>query len=149
MRFANAIGVIKLITLILYVSYLTAHIKSNLYSIAITGLVVLGGHTAVKDPKLNFRNAFEGSASASAYGATNAFMKVMFSYAGYENAFNVVNEVKVCLHYLIDTEKADLIEPHQNIAMECPVISPTHSHSIHPSHDRILCRSFERGDPQL
>lgn len=66
-------------------------------SIGITGLVVLGGHTSVEDPKRNFRNAFEGSSSASVYGATNAFVKVMFSYAGFENAFNVVNEVKVCL----------------------------------------------------
>lgn len=66
-------------------------------SIGITGLVVLGGHTSVEDPLRNFRSAFEGSSSASVYGATNAFVKVMFSYAGFENAFNVVNEVKVYL----------------------------------------------------
>lgn len=58
-------------------------------------MVVLGGHTSVKDPKANFRNAFDGSDAATAYGATNALTKVWFSYAGYENAFNVVNEVRV------------------------------------------------------
>ncbi|KAF9240524.1 hypothetical protein LCP9604111_8699 [Penicillium roqueforti] len=79
LRLANAIGLVKLLTLVF---------------IAITGLVVLGGHTSVKDPKANFRSAFEGSNAATAYGATNALTKVWFSFAGYENAFNVVNEVK-------------------------------------------------------
>ncbi|KAB8071834.1 amino acid permease-domain-containing protein [Aspergillus leporis] len=79
LRLANAIGFIKLVTLIF---------------IGISGLVVLGGHTSVKDPTLNFRNAFAGSSSATVYGATNALVRVMFSYQGYENAFNVVNEVK-------------------------------------------------------
>jgi hypothetical protein len=69
--------------------------QSSLVSIGITGLVVLGGHTKIEDPKANFRDAFAGSSSASVYGATNALVKVAFSYAGFENAFNVVNEVKV------------------------------------------------------
>ncbi|KAF2122403.1 amino acid permease-domain-containing protein [Lophiotrema nucula] len=76
-RLSNGIGIVKLLTLIF---------------IAITGWVVLGGHTKVKDPNVNFRNAFAGQATA--YGATNAMYKIIFSYAGYENAFNVVNEVK-------------------------------------------------------
>lgn len=59
-------------------------------------MVVLGGHTSVKDPKANFRNAFDGTDAATVYGTTNALTKVWFSYAGYENAFNVVNEVRVC-----------------------------------------------------
>ncbi|KAF7159607.1 hypothetical protein CNMCM5623_004987 [Aspergillus felis] len=79
LRFANAVGFVKLVTLVF---------------IGIAGLVVLGGHTKVEDPKANFRDAFEGSSSASVYGATNALVKVAFSYAGFENAFNVVNEVK-------------------------------------------------------
>ena len=49
----------------------------------------------MKDPLVNFRDAFSGTSGASVYGATNALVKVMFSYAGYENARNVVNEVKV------------------------------------------------------
>ena len=65
----------------------------TLLLITITGFVVLGGHTSVEEPTLNFHDAFEGKATA--YGLTNALYKIIFSYAGYENAFNVVNEVKV------------------------------------------------------
>ncbi|OJK04648.1 hypothetical protein ASPACDRAFT_21029 [Aspergillus aculeatus ATCC 16872] len=79
LRLTDAIGFVKTITLIF---------------IGITGLVVLGGHTSVKDPTVNFRDAFAGTSEASVYGATNALVKVMFSYAGYSNACNVANEVK-------------------------------------------------------
>ena len=76
-QLSNGIGIVKLLTLIF---------------IAITGLVVLGGHTKVHDPQQNYRHSFAGHATA--YGATNALYKIVFSYAGYENAFNVVNEIK-------------------------------------------------------
>ncbi|KAB5517455.1 amino acid permease-domain-containing protein [Coniochaeta sp. 2T2.1] len=76
-RFSNAVGMVKVLTLVF---------------IAITGLVVLGGHTKVADPTANFREPFEGKATP--YGLTNALVKIIFSYAGYENAFNVVNEVR-------------------------------------------------------
>ncbi len=75
---SNAVGAVKLITLVF---------------ISITGLVVLGGHTKVADPHANFVNSFDGKATP--YGITNALYKIIFSYAGFENAFNVVNEVKV------------------------------------------------------
>jgi amino acid transporter len=75
---SNGIGIVKLITLIF---------------VGITGLVVLGGHTRVHDPYANFRHSFH-SEGTTAYGVTNALYKIYFSYAGYENAFNVVNEVK-------------------------------------------------------
>ncbi|KAL2872717.1 high affinity methionine permease [Aspergillus lucknowensis] len=79
-QLSNLIGWIKLITLIF---------------IAISGLVVLGGNvSSIPDPTLNFRNAFDGTSTASVYGATSALINVMFSYTGYENAFNLVNEVK-------------------------------------------------------
>jgi hypothetical protein len=58
-------------------------------------LVILGGHTRVPDPNINWRNAWEGSSEASAYGATNAMVKIIFSYAGYVNAFGLVNEIQV------------------------------------------------------
>lgn len=48
----------------------------------------------MKNPAANFKNAFSGSSEATPYGATNALMKVIYSYVGYANAFNVVNEVK-------------------------------------------------------
>ncbi|KAF2659756.1 amino acid transporter [Lophiostoma macrostomum CBS 122681] len=74
---SNGIGMVKVLTLVF---------------IAITGFVVLGGHTKVTDPELNFHHSFAGTATA--YGATNAMYKIVFSYAGFENAFNVVNEVR-------------------------------------------------------
>ncbi|KAI2475752.1 High affinity methionine permease [Pyrenophora tritici-repentis] len=74
---SNVIGAVKLITLVF---------------ISVLGLVVLGGHTKVDNPSVRFRDAFEGSPSA--YGVTNAMYKIIFAYAGYENAFNVVNEVR-------------------------------------------------------
>ncbi|KAJ0359941.1 hypothetical protein COL26b_014223 [Colletotrichum chrysophilum] len=76
-QFSNGVGAVKLLTLVF---------------IAITGLVVLGGHTKVPEPHANFENSFDGQATA--YGLTNALYRIIFSYAGFENAFNVVNEVK-------------------------------------------------------
>lgn len=77
-RLSNAIGIVKLLTLIF---------------VAVTGLVVLGGHTSVPNPTANFQGAFD-STTTSAYGVTSALVKIIFSYKGFENAFNVVNEVK-------------------------------------------------------
>jgi amino acid transporter len=79
-RLNIGIGIIKLLTLIF---------------ISVTGWVVLAGRTSVPDPHANFANSFEGTATP--YGLTNSLVKIIFSYAGYENAFNVVNEVKVSL----------------------------------------------------
>ncbi|CAA7267087.1 unnamed protein product [Cyclocybe aegerita] len=78
LRLSNAIGVVKVTVLIF---------------IAVTGFVVLGGHTRVEDPHANFRNAFEGTTS-NGNGLATALVKVNFAYAGYENAFNVLNEVR-------------------------------------------------------
>lgn len=78
---SNGIGVIK-VTLLLF--------------IIITGFVILGGGTKVEDPKANFRDSFAGTGTASAYGLTNALYRIIFSYGGYNNAFNVANEIKVC-----------------------------------------------------
>ncbi|KAK4110176.1 hypothetical protein N656DRAFT_714456 [Canariomyces notabilis] len=76
--FSNGIGIVKVLTLVF---------------ISIAGLVVLGGNVSrVPNPRANFIDAFEGRATP--YGLTNALYKIVFSYAGYENAFNVVNEVR-------------------------------------------------------
>lgn len=75
---SNGIGIVKLLTLLF---------------ISITGLVVLGGHTKVQDPNVNFKQPFTGKITP--YGATTALYRIIFPYAGYENSFNVVNEVKV------------------------------------------------------
>lgn len=58
----------------------------------ITGLVVLGGHTKVP-PTNNFKNAFEGTTS-SGFFLANALVNITYSYMGWENAFNVLAEVK-------------------------------------------------------
>ncbi|KAF8972118.1 high affinity methionine permease [Flammula alnicola] len=79
LRLSNVVGFVKLIALIF---------------IAITGLVVLGGHTRVKDPHANFRNSFAGTTS-NGNGLATALIKVNFAYAGFENAFNIINEVRV------------------------------------------------------
>ena len=47
------------------------------------------------DPTANFRDAFEGETSG--YGLTNALVKIIFAYSGFQNAFNVVNEVKASI----------------------------------------------------
>lgn len=79
---SNAIGIVKVLTLVF---------------IGLTGLVCLGGHTRVADPTRNFRNAFthfDGGVAPEPYGLTNALYRIIFSYSGYANAFNVVNEVR-------------------------------------------------------
>ena len=80
--FSNGVGGVKVCTLLFVI---------------ITGFVVLGGKTSVESPTANFKDAWSGSSTASAYGMTIALYRVIFSYGGYNNAFNVVNEVKVCL----------------------------------------------------
>lgn len=75
-KLSNGFGIVKVLTLIF---------------ISITGLVVLGGHTRAHTN--NFEKSFQ-STSTTPYGLTNALVKIIFSYGGYENAFNVVNETK-------------------------------------------------------
>ncbi|KAF4936127.1 High-affinity methionine permease [Colletotrichum fructicola] len=77
--FSNGVGIVKICTLLFVI---------------ITGFVVLGGHTEVQDPTANFKDAWSGSSSATAYGMTTALYRIIFSYGGYNNAFNVANEVK-------------------------------------------------------
>ncbi|KAG8156440.1 hypothetical protein KVR01_013674 [Diaporthe batatas] len=76
---SNAIGLVKICTLLFVI---------------ITGFVVLGGNTKIENPTANFKNAFQGTENATAYGLTNALYRIIFSYGGYNNAFNVANEVK-------------------------------------------------------
>ncbi|KAI5863700.1 amino acid transporter [Durotheca rogersii] len=75
----NFLGVLKIITLIFT---------------SITGLVVLGGNLShIPDPGANFRNAFEGT-TTNGNDLAVALVNILFSYAGYTNAFNLVNEIK-------------------------------------------------------
>ncbi|BCS23659.1 uncharacterized protein APUU_40103A [Aspergillus puulaauensis] len=77
--FSNAVGIVKICTLLF---------------IILTGFVVLGGNTKVENPTANFHDAWSGSSTASAYGFTTALYRIIFSYGGYNNAFNVANEIK-------------------------------------------------------
>ncbi|KAI1097552.1 amino acid transporter [Jackrogersella minutella] len=75
----NILGFVKLVTLLF---------------ISITGLVVLGGNvSSVPDPKVNYRNAFEGT-TTNGNDLAVALVNIVFSYTGFANAFNVVNEIK-------------------------------------------------------
>lgn len=63
-------------------------------SISITGLVVLGGNVShIPDPGVNFRNSFEGT-TTNGNDLAVALVNIVFAYAGYSNAFNLVNEIK-------------------------------------------------------
>ncbi|CAI7654903.1 unnamed protein product [Penicillium glandicola] len=77
--FSNAVGIVKICTLLFVI---------------VTGFVVLGGKTKVENPKANFQDVWSGSSTATAYGFTTALYRIIFSYGGYNNAFNVANEVK-------------------------------------------------------
>ncbi|OBZ67639.1 High-affinity methionine permease [Grifola frondosa] len=74
----NALGVFKIVILLFVV---------------VTGWVVLSGHTHIKDPHVNFRNAFAGSSHSSNDYATATF-KVLFTYAGWSNVNYVMNNVR-------------------------------------------------------
>ncbi|KAJ3758156.1 high affinity methionine permease [Lentinula raphanica] len=79
LRFSNAIGMIKVLALVL---------------IAITGLVVLcGGVSHVPNPGANFSQPFLGT-SNNINGLVSALLKIRFSYVGWESVFSMVNEVK-------------------------------------------------------
>ncbi|KAG7132932.1 High-affinity methionine permease like protein [Verticillium longisporum] len=76
---SNVIGGLKIITLVF---------------ISITGLVILGGNVdRVPGPHRNFRNAFDGT-TQNGNDLANSLVSIVFSYTGYSNAFNLVNEIQ-------------------------------------------------------
>ncbi|KAF7328429.1 Amino acid transporter-like protein [Mycena venus] len=78
LRFVNLVGFMKTVTLVF---------------ISITGFVILGGHTRVKDPHANFHDSFKGSTS-SGNAIANALVKINFAFSGYTNSINLINEVE-------------------------------------------------------
>ena len=62
--------------------------------ISITGWVALGGGLKDGYQSHNFRNAFEGTETATAYGIVNALYSVIWSFVGYSNVNYALGEVK-------------------------------------------------------
>lgn len=83
------------------------------------------------------------------YGATNALVKVAFSYAGFENAFNVVNEVKVGHAWIFRYAILISAESCQNVAMERAALPPARSNPIHARQHRLFLRRIKGRDPRL
>ncbi|KAF1846367.1 high-affinity methionine permease [Cucurbitaria berberidis CBS 394.84] len=83
-RLMNVISAVKLVILLF---------------IVITGFAVLGGGTRVKEPRANFNNSFD-HISNNGNDIVNALVSINFAYKGYENAFNVVAEIKNPFHSL-------------------------------------------------
>lgn len=123
---SNAIGVVKIVTLLFVI---------------VTGFVILGGNTKIENPTANFKNSFDGTGTASAYGLTNALYRIIFSYGGYNNAFNVVNEVKVwCLaaQHPSSTQANFFLEPCQ-VPAEVRLPGSLYCiHTLHPCQRGIL-----------
>lgn len=129
---SNAIGIVKVALLVF---------------IIIAGFVVLGGGTRVQDPRANFHNSFDGTRSASAYGLTIALYRIIYSYGGYNNAFNVANEIKVghivyiCLTYsctLLMLLKNN-VEPHSGPQKERLHRPDYRLRAVH-AHKRLVVR---------
>ncbi|TLD09297.1 uncharacterized protein PgNI_07084 [Pyricularia grisea] len=95
---AGYTAVVVLLTLSNRVSYWVINVMgvvkiTTLAFISVAGLAVLGGRVpAIPDPIANFRDPFSGTATA--YGLTNALVKIIFSYAGSGNGINVQGELK-------------------------------------------------------
>ncbi|KAF2105051.1 high affinity methionine permease [Rhizodiscina lignyota] len=77
LRLQNALGVIKLIILLI---------------IIFAGFAALGGHLKIDKPD-NFDHAFRGT-TGSAYGVVTALYNVIWSYIGYSNANYAMSEMK-------------------------------------------------------
>lgn len=111
-------------------------------SISITGLVVLGGNTSVPDPGANFRDVFAGTTS-DANGLINALVKITFSYQGYQNCFNVMNEIKVCesLWEMDGVQPLTILSPGpgQNNQEICTSIAAPCGSIVHAVQRGVLC----------
>ncbi|PPQ69810.1 hypothetical protein CVT25_009747 [Psilocybe cyanescens] len=75
------------------VNFLTAFKVLSLVFIVASGMAVLLGLTRVENPYSNFRNPFEGT-SWNPNALATAFIKSNHAFVGYNNAFNVLGEVR-------------------------------------------------------
>ncbi|KAH8822955.1 high-affinity methionine permease [Flagelloscypha sp. PMI_526] len=71
---------------------LSAFKVAILVFIVVTGWVVLGGGTRVKDSHSHFKNGFAGT-NNNGNAIAGAIINIIFSYTGWNNANNVANEI--------------------------------------------------------
>ncbi|KAG0695186.1 amino acid permease-domain-containing protein [Suillus ampliporus] len=75
------------------VNFLTGLKVLSLVFLVFTGGLVLGGFTRIDDPFANFRSPFSDSTTNPNSLAT-ALVKTNFAFSGWQNAFNVLGEVR-------------------------------------------------------
>jgi hypothetical protein len=75
--------------------------------------------------------------------------KIIFSYAGYENAFNVVNEVKVRHSKTLPVSAADDVEPNKNAQVERASELARSGDTICARQRRLLFGRFEDRNSQI
>jgi amino acid transporter len=78
LRAVNVLGIFKVLSLVF---------------VAITGVAVLAGFTRISDPFANFHDIWQGS-STNPNALATALFKTNSAYTGWNNAFNVLGEIK-------------------------------------------------------
>jgi amino acid transporter len=77
--------------------------------IAISGLVILGGHVPrIENPGINFTNGFAGTTN-SGYNLSQAMVNISFAFQGWANAFSMANEIKNPIPTLKKNASASLL----------------------------------------
>lgn len=134
-RAANLIAVVKVVILLF---------------IVITGFVVLGGGTRVKDPHANFRGSFT-DIHPTGNGIVNALVSVNFAYQGYNNAFNLVAEVRVCIRMteITATKSNHQAETNANAQARSSYITIGRSHSLRFNQCSLFRRDPKGRDRQV
>jgi amino acid transporter len=131
----NFFGGLKIITLVF---------------ISITGLVVLGGNVSrVPDPGANFRDSFAGT-TRNGNDLASALVSIVFSYTGYQNAFNVVNEIRdpvrsIKIHGFISVLVVAVLYIFCNIAYFAAVPKETFAESSELAAGVFFTTVFGRG----
>lgn len=73
--------------------YAFNNVLRHCHSMVAVGIAVLIGITRIEDPYANFHNIFEGSTS-NLNSLAVALVKTNFAFVGWQNAFNVLGEVR-------------------------------------------------------
>jgi amino acid transporter len=77
--------------------------------IAISGLVILGGHVPrIENPGINYKDGFAGTTD-SGYNLSQAMVNISFAFQGWHNAFSMANEIKNPIPVLKKNATASLL----------------------------------------